>query len=110
MSNSLDLIAAHMVGDYITQTPRMAAHKLTDARVRAEHVTAYTLGFVPVTLASRAPIGKQAAFLGLCWLTHFATDSRRWASGEEWPPKPILVDQSIHLATLAVLGRLLGSR
>lgn len=104
---SLDLLACHMVGDYITQTSHMAAHKLTDAKIRAKHVTVYTAGFLLPVLPLSVSRRKKAAFLAAVWITHFITDSRRWASGEEWPPKPILVDQSIHLATLAVLRRLL---
>ena len=105
--NSLDLIAAHMVGDYITQTPYMAANKLADPRTRAWHVSTYTAGFILLVLLSSAPLWRKVLFLSLVWATHFITDSRRWASGEQWPPKPILVDQSIHLATLALLSRLI---
>lgn len=104
----LMLIAAHMVGDYITQNDWMAAHKLTDWRVRALHVTAYTLGFAPVAWWAGLAVWPAVAFLALVWVTHFITDSRRWASGEKWPPKPILVDQAIHLTTLAVLGAAFG--
>lgn len=105
----LELIAAHMLGDYITQTDYMAAHKLTNAKVRALHVTVYTLGFVPFLLwAGVAPV-VAGMFLGAVWITHFITDCRRWASGKGWAPKPILVDQAIHLITLAILARLFFS-
>lgn len=108
---SLDLLACHMVGDYITQTGHMAANKLSDPKVRAQHVTVYVLGFVPALvpalLLQKVSFWRKLAFLVSLWLSHFVTDSRRWASGEEWPPKPILVDQSIHLATLAILHRIL---
>lgn len=101
---SLALIASHMVGDYIAQTDWQAARKLADWRVRAWHVLLYSMCFLPA-LARYAPSPAAAAwFLGLNFVAHFITDSRRWASGEKWPPKPILVDQSIHMATLAVLG------
>ncbi len=103
-------LAAHLVGDYITQNQWMAAHKLNDWKVRAVHVTVYTLGFVPVVLITGLSIGHVGALLGLIWLTHFITDCRRWASGEKWPPKPILVDQAIHVTTLAILGIAFGIR
>lgn len=101
---SLCLIASHMVGDYIAQNDWMAANKLKDWRVRVVHVAAYSACFLPV-LAAYAPSPAAAGlFLALNFIAHFVTDSRRWASGDKWPPKPILVDQSIHMATLAILG------
>lgn len=103
----LDLIAAHMVGDYILQTDYMARNKLTNWRVRCLHVTVYCLPFVLVAWLHTTRLDTVAAFIWGVWLTHFLTDSRRWASGDKWPPKPILVDQAIHLATLAVLTRIL---
>ncbi len=54
-----------------------------------------------------ASLVEKAAFMGLLWLTYFVTDSRCWANAEKWPPKPILVDQAIHITTLAVIARLL---
>lgn len=105
---SIDLVAAHLVGDYVLQTNEQAVRKFEDSGVRAAHVTSYAACFLPVLLVSRAPVGSKLLFLVLLWLAHYATDSRRWASGEEWPPKPILVDQAIHAVQLAVLGRLLG--
>jgi hypothetical protein len=101
---SLILIACHMIGDYIAQNDWMAANKLHCWKVRAIHVTCYSLCFAPVALYSHATTTTAAWFFAWLWITHFITDSRRWASGDKWPPKPILVDQSIHLATLTVLG------
>ena len=105
---SLDLLAAHLIGDYVLQTNEQAKNKLTDARVRAAHVSTYHVPFLVAGLATGAHTGRLAAFLALSWAAHFATDSRRWASGEKWPPKPILVDQAIHIATLTVLNRVAG--
>ena len=101
---SLLLLAAHMLGDYITQTGWMAADKLINWKARVVHVTVYTAGFVPIAYLCGLAPARFAAFIGAVWVTHFITDCRRWASGEQWPPKPILVDQSIHIITLAVLG------
>lgn len=106
---ALALIAAHMVGDYIVQTGWMAAHKLTDWRVRMVHVTAYTLCFAPVIFLMTDLDQRQASWmLSLIWVTHFITDSRRWASDKQWCAKPIMVDQTIHLVTLAMLGAAFG--
>ena len=103
----LDLLAAHMVGDYVLQTDEMAKRKLTDWRVRLLHVICYCLPFICLFAMIDQDMPGGWLFLGLLALTHFITDSRRWASGEKWPPKPILVDQTIHLVTLALLARLL---
>ena len=103
----LDLIAAHMVGDYVLQTEGQAATKLHDWRARAAHVTTYCLPFVLVAWIYTAALLPTLTFVALLWVTHFITDSRRWASSERWAPLPILVDQTIHLATLAALARLL---
>jgi hypothetical protein len=101
---ALALLAAHMIGDYITQTGWMAANKLNNWRARAIHVSVYTAGFIPVALLTKLTWSMVLLFVALVWATHFITDCRRWASGDQWPPKPILVDQSIHIATLAILG------
>jgi hypothetical protein len=45
--------------------------------------------------------------LGANFAVHYALDSRRWCSGEKWPPRPIIVDQALHLVTLAMMVRLL---
>jgi len=101
---SLCLLASHMVGDYIVQTDWMAANKLKDAAARAIHVFAYSLCFIPTACRYAPTHAGAVAFLLLNAAAHFVVDSRRWASGDRWPPKPILVDQAIHAACLAALG------
>ena len=103
----LDFIAAHMVGDYLLQTDAMARRKLYEWKIRMIHVSLYVLPFIFLTFTYRIDPGQQVTFLVLLWVTHFATDSRQWAHKAPWPPKAILVDQTIHLVTLAVLARLL---
>ncbi len=103
----LAMLAAHAVGDFLLQTEYMVEHKLEDPGVRARHVTVYTAAFVPVAFLFRADARRAALFLALVWITHFVTDSRRWAAGDEWPVLPVVVDQAIHLVTLVLLGRLL---
>lgn len=104
----LDLIAAHLVGDYIFQTNEQAIKKLSDWRYRLAHVLTYSLPFFALGYLYAEDILKAAVFGTLVAVTHFITDSRRWASGENWPPLPILVDQAIHIATLAVLARIVA--
>jgi hypothetical protein len=130
---SLLFLAAHMVGDYVTQTNWMAANKLVrtevfcttimgepghphreivnfwhSAMARTIHVALYTAGFVPVAYLSGLRGQNAAAFLAAVFVTHWLTDCRRWASGDKWPAKPILVDQTIHIATLAAIGVYFG--
>lgn len=107
MIPGIELIAAHAAGDFIFQTQWMAANKLKDARARAVHVAAYTACFLPSLLASG--LGGQSILLAMALIAipHFILDSRRWASPDPWPPRPILVDQSLHLIHLALLSRML---
>lgn len=105
--NAMDLLAAHMLGDYILQTNEEAINKFYDIEYLQSHVIKYMLAFVPVTLLSKRKVSDKICFLLLLYATHLITDSRRWASGEEWAPKPILVDQALHAIQLAILGRIL---
>lgn len=104
----LDLLAAHLVGDYILQSDHMAVNKLTDARVRAEHVTAYHVPFLVAGIATGVNTKRLAAFLALSWAAHFVTDSRRWLPNDEWPPGTILNDQALHAVQLTILNRVVG--
>ena len=98
----IDLIALHMLGDYILQTDKMAQHKLNDWRWRLIHVLAYTLPFAVwyVVLGYSNPV----YFVAYIFVTHFAIDSQRFAKNNPWPPMSILIDQSLHLLTLAIVG------
>lgn len=106
----MELLACHMLGDYITQTNDMAINKLTDKKVRIKHVTTYVAGFIPSLLLHPTSNKKKITFLATLWIGHFIIDSKRWASGEEWPPKPIMVDQSLHAIHLAALNSLFLER
>jgi hypothetical protein len=101
---ALYIIAAHMAGDYLLQTHNMAMKKLTDWYVRMQHVWVYSMCFVPVAHLAHVSDGRALAFLYSNFAVHFVIDSRRWASGEVWPPRPVLIDQSLHAVTLAVLA------
>lgn len=103
----MDLVACHLIGDYVLQTNEMAANKLTDARVRAHHVARYSVPFAVAGALSGASWGRLAAFLALNAAAHYAADSKRWLPNDEWPPGTILNDQAVHAVTLALLSRLL---
>ena len=97
-----------MVGEYILQTDWMAARKLIDWRARLLHVATYTACFIPVIVESHLPLERAIAFLLSVGVPHFIVDCRRWASGEHWPPKPIMVDQAIHMTCLAIAAAVFG--
>jgi hypothetical protein len=103
----LDLLAAHMLGDFILQTDDMALRKRGSWRVRALHVTVYCVPFLLLVAWHWPGAGRAVLFVALLWVTHFVVDSCRWGSGSSWAPKQILVDQTLHVVSLAVLARLL---
>lgn len=104
---ALDLIAAHLIGDFLLQNGYLADHKLADWRVRLLHISLYSLPFVLVMIVHGVALERAALFLGLNFAIHFVIDSRRWVSGEDWAPRPIVFDQTLHIVTLAVLAHLL---
>jgi hypothetical protein len=110
---SLWLIALHMLGDYILQTNWMAMNKLQNVGARTVHVLCYTLPFGCFATAwahfHTPHFGTQmiAPFTIGVFVLHWITDCRRWASPIPWAPKPILVDQTLHLLELAAMGSLL---
>lgn len=106
---ALGLIAAHMMGDYVLQTNWLAANKTKRLDALVIHVLLYTLAFAIVlgfhsALVEYIPWENQLAFLSLLALFHGATDCRRWASPDPWPPKPIMVDQSLHVLQIWALA------
>ncbi len=103
----IDLIASHLVGDYVLQTNEEAVKKFTEKNYLIRHVLKYTLAFIPGVIWNNSRRTRKICFLALLALSHYLTDRKRWASGAEWPPKPILVDQTIHAVQLALLRRIL---
>ena len=110
MSNRTDhpvglyALAAHAAGDFPLQTDRMAAAKVDDSVVRAEHVSVYTAAFVPVAVAADFSARQGAVFFAGIWATHFVIDSRRWKEPTEgFEAFPVWFDQALHLIALAVV-------
>lgn len=101
---TLEILALHMLGDYILQTDEMATKKLSDARVRLAHVIAYIVPFLVWFAFENDMAGVWFALA--VGVTHFIIDSHRFCADHPWPPKSILIDQSLHIITLAVLARL----
>ena len=102
-SVALFFIALHMIGDYVTQTNWMAANKLRSGGVRTLHVLIYSIPFWVLGCLS-LPTGENGILLFVSvFIPHWIIDCRRWASPDPWPPKPIMVDQSLHALHLAII-------
>ena len=101
---ALDLLALHMLGDYVLQNEWMAQNKLSDPLARLLHVLVYS---IPFLLWGNWYYDMDGLLFGLALgAVHFAVDSHRFAANHPWPPKSILIDQSLHIISLAVLVRL----
>lgn len=81
--------------------------KLTNPKIRAEHVTTYHIPFAVAGIAAGVNTKRLAAFLALSWAAHFVTDSKRWLPGE-LPWLSIVNDQALHAVQLTILNRVLG--
>lgn len=129
---ALWLIACHLTGDYLLQSRWQADAKLHNWRVRLRHVTCYTLVFVPLAFVYAGAGWRTPAFLAALFVLHFATDSFRppfslgdvieWRllpsnraererrhgvlAPSTWTPQAIILDQTLHLLQLALLGSL----
>ncbi len=97
--------------------------------LRTSHVTSYCLPFIPIAVVYSRDYRYAGAFMVWLFLLHFITDRQRFHSTlgdwfawtfnigyvaprqeplppNPWPPLPILIDQSLHIVQLAVLGGL----
>lgn len=103
----LSLLAAHLIADFPLQTDQMAARKLDDSIVRAQHVAVHILVTFAALLLHVSPKMSLAA-ASTIGVLHFAIDVRRWAEPKQgFEIYPIAVDQSLHVASLAVVGGVL---
>lgn len=105
----LMMLAAHMAGDFLLQNKWMAENKLKDWAVRWVHCLVYLMCFVPVEAYYKfthpdLPKNHMFGFGFLIYGTHFLIDSYVWASGKEWEHKPFIIDQTLHIIVLAVIG------
>jgi len=100
---SLYLLTAHLMGDFVIQTDRMAAEKLHSRSVRAFHVATYSVPFLP--LLSLTSTTGSLVFVLSNGVLHYAIDTRRWAEPkDELESYPIIIDQIMHLTVLTILG------
>jgi hypothetical protein len=94
----LALLTCHFLGDFPFQSDWMALNKSKNWTALADHVTIYTLCFIPtIFLAPR--ISSFLSFLGFIWLSHFITDaitsrltSRLWFIHIDPVPQELLIE------------------
>lgn len=99
---SLVIIALHLLGDFVLQTDFMAQYKRKVVTVRIAHVNVYTIPFI---LWATYRYGWNGSLFCLSvWITHFAIDSYVFAENHPWPPKSFVIDQSLHILSLAVFA------
>jgi hypothetical protein len=102
-------IVAHLVGDFLLQDDTMAKRKAASTSHCVRHISYYSLPFGPLLLSDALPLWAYLAIMA----QHFAQD--RWAlhlrwmkfygqtPPERWPVGPLCVDQSMHLAWIALV-------
>lgn len=114
----MEQLLAHLVGDYVLQTTRMAEHKIHSSPIAILHAVVYTLPFTFITLSpwALAVICGSHAIIDRYRLAHYvamaknmAGDPKRWRDyitytgySEEMPPWMavwllIVTDNTIHL-------------
>lgn len=107
------LLVGHLLGDYVLQDDWQAVNKTRSSLACAVHCTLYTLA---VWLCSFWWLPWWG--LLVCWLAHFPLDrwrlARRWmslrqeafATGPLSPWSVVVVDNTLHLLTLFLIGAL----
>ena len=100
---SLLVVSAHLVGDFVLQTGGMARRKFKSPLVRLKHVLTYS---VPMALVAFYYWPADVAFYFVLSqaLLHFLIDTQRWVKPKKnFEAYPIVVDQTLHLTSLALL-------
>lgn len=103
--SGLAILAAHLAGDFLLQTDRMAAEKFDSTTVRTLHATIHAgLLFVTVAVAIAPRFETAVLFVALASAAHWLIDTRRWVEPKDgFEAKPIWVDQSLHVVSLAAI-------
>lgn len=102
------LIAAHVIGDFLLQNHWMQA-KSRNSWVCTVHVLAYSLPFCGLALAGRLPVWALCFILIQHWLQDRFSLHMKWmkiyrqSPVELWPVGPLCIDQSMHVAFIALV-------
>ena len=114
------LLLGHLIGDFLFQTDTMAKHKPQNWRWMLGHVGLYMVPMTVIITAFGLSHVLPAWLPVAAWLfvfgTHLGLDQRsftaRWmrmvGASPDHPWLPIVVDQSFHLITLAIVAQTLA--
>lgn len=98
------VLAAHAIADFPLQTDRMAAEKFDDWWVRYLHSSVHAICTLPAAFLLFGGWFEPIAFAYILGWIHYAIDTRRWAPPKEgFEDYPVWVDQSLHIASIAIL-------
>lgn len=113
MSVSLEIlplmIVALLVGDFLFQNHDMAANKATRHAWCARHIAAYSVPFLLLCAAEILPLAIVPLIAGQHYLQDRYALHLRWMQfyrqtpPSKWPAGPLCVDQSMHLAWIALV-------
>lgn len=101
------LIIAHLVGDFLLQNNWMQA-KSRNSWVCTVHVCHYSLPFIPLAAFAGLPPWAFLAIMVQHWFQDRFALHLKWmkfyqhTTPDKWPVGPLCVDQSLHLAFIAV--------
>ena len=114
------LLLGHLIGDFLFQTDNMAKRKPQNWRWLVGHVSLYmvtiTVIIVAYGLSHVLPVWLPVAAWLFIFATHVILDKRsftaRWmrmaGTSPDHPWLPIVVDQTFHLITLAIVAQALA--
>jgi len=95
------LLACHLLADFPLQTDWMASEKFDDVRALLAHLGVHILVTMPSMVVLYGADGALATLFVVG--VHGAIDTRRWADPKEgFEAYPIWVDQSLHVASIAL--------
>lgn len=114
------LLIAHLIGDFLLQTETMASRKTQQWSWMLAHVGVYT-GTVAIVLIAFAVSHRIPAWIALLSVvfvgaSHALLDRRTFTKGwMRWNGTspdhawlPVVVDQTFHLVTLAIVAQVLS--
>jgi hypothetical protein len=118
---ALFLLAGHLLGDWVVQTDWQAANKMSSWRANQMHIATYHLTLLATLvypLWSHFQTVQLVVAFALSWALHSLIDRRwpvRWVmrvTGSKAFAETTLgilsVDQSLHVATLALMTVVIG--
>lgn len=105
------LIIAHLIGDFLLQNHWMQT-KSKSSFVCTVHVACYSVPFTALVMLGVLPLWAQLAILAQHWIQDRFALHLRWMSAygqtpaDKWPVGPLCMDQSWHLAFIALVASL----